>query len=110
MMLEVPAALDKFVTTDSGQSPSDLAASETEDVSPLSLMPPSLPPSPPDTLAAASEPPRPRGAAALLARARCAVLYAYLPYDVSIYGKLRSPASLLLLLVAAWPGWAVRTV
>ena len=44
-----------------------------------------------------------RTAADLALRARARLLYLYLPFDKSIYGQLRSPASVVLLLVASWP-------
>ena len=43
-----------------------------------------------------------------LAMARGHFLYLYQPYDKSLWSKLHSPAHLLAMLVAAWPGWGVR--
>ena len=39
-------------------------------------------------------------------KARAYFLYLYQPYDKSIWSKLQSPAHLMAMLVAAWPGWA----
>ena len=41
-------------------------------------------------------------------RARAFLLYHYLPYDKSLWGRLRSPPSLALQLIASWPELAVR--
>ena len=44
-----------------------------------------------------------RAAAGFALRARARLLYLYLPFDKSIYGQLRSPTSVVLLIIASWP-------
>ena len=46
--------------------------------------------------------------AGAILRARAFLLYHYLPYDKSLWGRLRSPPSLALQLIASWPELAVR--
>jgi hypothetical protein len=39
---------------------------------------------------------------------RAHLLYNYAPFDKSIWGRLRSPTSALLLAIGSWPSWGVR--
>ena len=48
----------------------------------------------------------PKGAARA---ARAHFLYLYAPFDLSIWGRLRSPAAVALLCLSSWPSWAMRT-
>ena len=38
-----------------------------------------------------------------LRQARALLLYHYLPYDKTIWGRIESPPSLVLMIVASWP-------
>ena len=41
---------------------------------------------------------------------RAQLLYAYLPYDRSVWYRLQSPTAIVLMVIGSWPSWAVRTV
>ena len=47
-------------------------------------------------------------AGGLFSRARAAFLYYHAPYDMSIWGKLRTPPSVMLMVAASWPSWSMR--
>ena len=44
-----------------------------------------------------------------LRQARALLLYHYLPYDKTIWGRIESPPSLILMIVASWPEVRART-
>ena len=82
--------------------------------------PPPPPPPPPFVQGAEAQPPHGEVSKPLappapspwyprsMDKARAKFLYLYQPYDKSIWSKLQSPAHLMAMLVAAWPGWGVR--
>ena len=40
---------------------------------------------------------------------RARFLYHYAPFDLSFWGRMRSPASVTLFCLSSWPSWAMRT-